>query len=1161
MGDAGKDPVSKLAAALRELYKAAGSPSPSELKRQGQAQMPPVRLPSSTVSDWLHGNSAPSEARAFRFLVDYLTRRAQRIGSVNKALPYTQWELLLKQAQDYRRSNQGGRPARERRMDSATTMSVGAAGIRSAYREQVRRIAPPALIGRDAELAELAQFCIEPGVGPYVWWQADAWAGKSALLSTFVLHPPQKVVEASVRIMPFFITARLAAQDSRDAFILVLLEHLAELLGEPPPVPSEATKEPFLLDMMSRAAAVCAEDGGRLVLVVDGLDEDRGVTAGPDAHSIAALLPADPPHGMRVLVAGRPNPPIPDDVPDWHPLRDVRIVRPLPPSPYARDVRRLSSHELRRLLHGPTASQDVLGMLTSARGGLSVHDLEELTGIPLWEIEHILHATAGRTFTRRASQWAPGVSPEIYLLGHEELQAAATIYLGNERMATYRDRLHSWADAWHNRGWPPETPEYLLGGYYRLLEAYSDLPRMIKYATDLARHDRMLQVTGGDTAAVAEIRTALDRLASQDAPDPGVALILACHRDQLAIRNAHIPVELPAVWVILGNPVRAEALAISIADTGGRARALAEVATALAAVGELEQATALAGQAEAIARSVSGPGMRAEIMTSIAGALAATGRRERAIELAHSLRDPVLETWVLVAIAIALAATGDYEQAAVLADQAVKQTTTPTEQALAAVRSRNGHPPSLILVAKALAVSGRREQAISVAHSIDDASAQAKALAEVAVALWAAGEYESAAALAAEAKSAADLADRRHTERDRRLRLQGISTIETVAVVDVAGALAITGRYEDAEVAVRSAPNPSRRAQGLAGLAGALAAIGHLEQAVNIARRAEEAARAAADPSMQPWVLKNMAEALVATGQYESAQEVARSIPDVGLRVEILAGTVGGLVRANRFEEAAKTTRAITIPYWQAKAKAGTVGALALIGKYEQAEVTAQLIVPSYWRVKGLAEVAKALAEAKRYEQAASLAKWAEVATRSIGDPRLRPQALAEVAGALAAAGEYQQASQLARQAEAIARSTGDPYCRAEALANVAGVLASNGWFDQAKTVASAIANKIVRVRAITEAAGALSTAGRHEQAIDLAEHAEAIARSSAGMSGQAEAMAFAAEAMAKAGRVEAASRLAAAQCASGDWTVVVRLVLLLAPSTYSRLREMLVMT
>ena len=209
---------------------------------------------------------------------------------------------------------------------------------RSAYLQQVRRIAPPdppGLIGREAELAELAAFCLEPDRGPYVWWRAGAWAGKSALMSTFVLHPPPEMRDR-VRIVSFFITARLAAQDTREAFTEVLLEQLADLTGQDlPPVLPEATREAYLLDLLAQAAGACQEAGERLVLVVDGLDEDRGVTTGPHAHSIAGLLPADPPAGMRVIVAGRPNPPIPDDVPDWHPLRDPGIVRLLQDSPYA----------------------------------------------------------------------------------------------------------------------------------------------------------------------------------------------------------------------------------------------------------------------------------------------------------------------------------------------------------------------------------------------------------------------------------------------------------------------------------------------------------------------------------------------------------------------------------------------------------------------------------------------------------------------------------------------------------------------------------------------------------------------------------------------------------------------------------------------------------
>jgi len=172
--------------------------------------------------------------------------------------------------------------------------AAGGGPGRSAYLEQVRRIAPPALAGREDELAELAAFCLQPDRGPYAWWQAGPWAGKSALLSTFVLRPPPEVHER-VRLVSFFITARLAAQDTWQAFTEVLLGQLAALTGqELPAVLPEATREAFLLDLLAQAAQEYQQAGRRLVLVVDGLDEDRGVTTGPDAHSIAGLLPVDP---------------------------------------------------------------------------------------------------------------------------------------------------------------------------------------------------------------------------------------------------------------------------------------------------------------------------------------------------------------------------------------------------------------------------------------------------------------------------------------------------------------------------------------------------------------------------------------------------------------------------------------------------------------------------------------------------------------------------------------------------------------------------------------------------------------------------------------------------------------------------------------------------
>lgn len=92
--------------------------------------------------------------------------------------------------------------------------------------------------------------------------------------------------------------------------------------------------------------------------------------------------------------------------------------------PHAGDIARLSRQELQDLLDGSPAEQDLLGLLAAARGGLSGPDLEELTGIPLWDIERILHTVGGRTFLRQVNSWTLAASPEAYVLGHEELQVS-----------------------------------------------------------------------------------------------------------------------------------------------------------------------------------------------------------------------------------------------------------------------------------------------------------------------------------------------------------------------------------------------------------------------------------------------------------------------------------------------------------------------------------------------------------------------------------------------------------------------------------------------------------------------------------------------------------------------------------------------------------------
>lgn len=394
--------------------------------------------------------------------------------------------------------------------------------VRSRYSSQIKRIAPQMLAGRDRELAELAAFATNDNEPSYLWLRAGAWSGKTALLSWFALHPP-----AGVQVVSFFVTGRLAGQSDRSAFIDNVMEQLLAMLGQQiPPFLTEVTREAHLLTLLEEAAQACSSRGEHLVLLVDGLDEDRGVHVGPDAHSIAALLPAHPPRGLRIIVADRSNAALPADVPPHHSLRIPGIVRPLNPSTHARVLLAEMERDLNRLL-GEGGNHDLLGLIAAASGGLTVHDLAELTDTPVWVVQDLMNE---RSFTKRKGN---GVS--LYFLAHEELNVTALQMLGSTRLAEYRDTLHSWADSYRARKWPEDTPDYLLSSYPRMLHQSADAARLVDCVTDVDRHDRMRQRFGDDAAAIEEVDTAMDAIAASDNGD--LVKRLAVHRAALQRRT------------------------------------------------------------------------------------------------------------------------------------------------------------------------------------------------------------------------------------------------------------------------------------------------------------------------------------------------------------------------------------------------------------------------------------------------------------------------------------------------------------------------------------------------------------------------------------------------------------------------------------------------
>ncbi|MEU0886032.1 hypothetical protein ABZ345_46275 [Lentzea sp. NPDC005914] len=864
------------------------------------------------------------------------------------------------------------------------------APVRTRYQQQVKRIAPPELVDREAELAELAAFCTSDS-GAYAWWRAEAWSGKSALMSTFVLNPPP-----GVRIVSFFVTARLAGQNDRAAFIDNLMEQLLTLLGESlPPFLTDATREAHLLGLLTEAAEACRARGEQFVLLVDGLDEDRGVHVDSDSYSIAALLPLEPPAGMRVMVAGRPNPPIPSDVPEHHPLRDPAIVRKLTPSPQAKAIRESLERELKRLLRGSGIEQDLLGLITAAGGGLTATDLSELTGETRWQIDEYMRTVTGRSFTRRDSHYLPGTAPDVYLLGHEELQVTAVEMLGPTRLAAYRDRLHAWARRHREEGWQGTAPEYLLRGYFGVLTANDDIARMIECATDAIRHDRLLAVSGSDATALAEIATVFTVLAAQDEPDLVAMIRIAMHRDRMTDRVGDIPVQLPALWASVGRVNRAETIAASIKAPQRRVDARLEVVRTIFRSGDTELARQLLDHAEADAIAIATAHEQTMALIKLVECAARCGLRERATALLDMAESAVRELGPLSG--------------------------TPAPLMRAAFHA--GDPHRAKRIAETIHDDIARVKALTwLARVAEDLRAELLDQAEdTARQIIAPGERESAQAIIARSAAAAD-----DLVRAKRLNeMLRYETIRSEVAQSLAQAAAGSGDLEEATRIVETILDPGARVRAWLGAAKA-AAPGH---AAGLLRRAQATVleMKSEAPHGTLMYLRAAVKTAAEAGELDIAESIAGDIDEPKGRA--LVPIVRAAARAGQMDRARRVIGQIDEPSalglaWLAVARA----APEHIGEAEAAIESQLEPLDQVIRWVTLARVAT---DAGQTERAGGYLARSEAALRKVFRPAHRNAELAALAGVAACAGEFGQAHRL--------------------------VMAAGNWFDRSSVIRVAV--------------------------------------------------------------------------------------------------------
>jgi tetratricopeptide (TPR) repeat protein len=912
----------------------------------------------------------------------------------------------------------------------------------SGYLHQVRRLSAPRFQGRKQELAAMADFCsaeeaIDGSVPSWWRWLAPAWAGKTALMAEFVLNPPPNVA-----VISFFITARLAGQNTRTAFCEVVQRQLYAFLDEEEPPVTEHTRDELLLHALERAASKCTALGKRLILVVDGLDEDRSVDIAHGGHSIAALLPARPPHGTRVIVAGRPHPPIPRDVHPEHPLRSDKINHRLVRSRDAAAIRVEAENSLDELVEKGGLAFELLGLVAAAGGGLSAADLADLTHMRQLRIRRTLDGIIGRIFLTSPSVWALG--DEVYLLGHEEIQNAALEILSTSEIAEYRRRILCWADRYQEENWPAETPEYLLRGYPQLLRSIEDLGRLSTIACNSDRHERLWRMTGSDLDALVEVATALDlhQVKAQDGyPDVVTSLLLAMARDALRNHTSNAPEGLVVAWAILGDTDRAINLALSYSDHARQIRTLASAAKSLLKAGEADTALLFADLSVEFAQSSTDPEVRASAFADSVGIFAQAGQSQKAEKNA----------------ARSLAIVSEFSSTPLRVKTAA--------QIVSSIGYDDQECSNVLL------------RALEDARSIDESAAQATMLIQISQAMAKIGRSDEAFHLANDAHEITHAVLTPDSKVSLFCRISEVMT--SLERYEVANVL-----IKHASKALASIYNPEKRSRALAEIAEALSESGQSPRALNVAEQiTEQESRSKA--------LSCIARNLARAGDHLQAEKIARTISAPSWRAQGLAFVAEATAQEGRLERAIALAYSIDMPSWRAQALAEIAVNSGYAGKRsdaeriaaEAAEAARDVIEPAKLH-RALTDVAEAILDTDTDVQAIRLVDRATELARGVSELGWQARALARAASLLAQAGQHERAVALATEAAEIAH--GSATDRPRAFHDVAVALAKAEELNLARETVAKIRDFGLKPLAIGEIVYANALAGNGDEALDL---------------------------------------------------------------------------
>jgi tetratricopeptide (TPR) repeat protein len=373
-----------------------------------------------------------------------------------------------------------------------------------------------------------------------------------------------------------------------------------------------------------------------------------------------------------------------------------------------------------------------LGVLLVTHGAITIGELAAVLELPVHQVRKAI-APIHRFLVGR---------DQLELM-HLELRAVLVEQFTSpaERQA-YRRRLLAWCASYSHRGWPTDTPDFVLDRYASHLHEVGDYDELYRL---LDRRWMELQAarTHSHQAFARDVLLAIDAAVSEDPPNLVQQVRGSFIYATLTSLATNVPPQLLAVLVRLGQLSRGQGYAALIHDPEQRTVAYSGIAVALFEQEQWHEASRAIDQALTTAQAIPNDRRRAEVLAQVAGALAKAGHpdqartiADQALTITQTIPDNEDKSQALAGVAGALAKAGQLDQARTITDQALTSAQT--------IPDDDDKAEALTQVAGALAKAGHPDQARTVAQAIPDNQRKVWALTQVAETLAKTGHPDQA---------------------------------------------------------------------------------------------------------------------------------------------------------------------------------------------------------------------------------------------------------------------------------------------------------------------------------------------------------------------------------------------------------------------------------